>query len=119
MQLNVNLLGFFVATKESRWTLELSPQLSAIGTQADLRTIGGNAQAMQSPTRWHLGAGGSLQAGYALTKHLCIGIYTGMTYLTGQPLDGMPPRRHKANYIWESGLKLGWSFGHKGKEAGK
>lgn len=119
VQLNVNLLGFFAATKESRWTLELAPHLYAVGTKADFRTIAGNAQAMKGATRWHLGAGGNLQAGYALTEHLRLGIYTGMTYLTGQPIDGTPEHRHKANYVWESGLRLGWSFGYKGKEGNK
>lgn len=119
VQLNVNLLGFFHATKGSRWTLELSPQLSAIGTEAAFRTVADNAEVMKGSTHWHFGAGGSVQAGYALTGNLHIGIYTGMTCLTGQPLDGTPEHRHKANYIWESGVKLGWSFGHKGKEVRK
>ena len=117
--LNVNLLGFFTVTKHGRWTLELAPHLYAVGTKADFRTIAGNAGAMKGAARWHFGAGGNLQAGYALTEHLQIGIYTGMTYLTGQPLDGTPEYLHKANYIWETGLKLGWSFGTKEKEGNK
>ena len=32
VQLNVNLLGFFPATRDGRWTLELAPRLAAIGT---------------------------------------------------------------------------------------
>lgn len=121
IQLNVNLLGFFAATRRSRWTLELAPHLHAVGTKADFRTLGGNATAMKGTAHWHLGAGGNLQAGYGLTEHLRISIYSGITYLTGKPLDGTPSHRHKANYIWESGLRLGWSFGntHKGKEAAK
>lgn len=117
VQLNVNLLGLFATTEGSRWTLELSPQLSAVGTKATFRTIADNAGAMKGATRWHFGAGGNVQAGYAITCNLNLGIYTGITYLTGKPLDGTPEHLHKANYIWESGLKLGWSFGHKGKEA--
>lgn len=119
VQLNVNLLGLFATTKRSRWTLELSPQLSAVGTKATFRTIADNAGAMKGATRWHFGAGGNVQAGYALTGHLHISIYTGITYLTGKPLDGTTEHLHKANYIWESGLKLGWSFGEQRKEAGK
>lgn len=115
VQLNVNLLGFFAATKHSRWTLELAPHLYAVGTEAEFRTLAGNAQAMKGATRWHLGAGGNLQAGYALTEHLRLGIYTGLTYLTGQPLDGTPGHLHKANCIWESGLRIGWSFGNTNK----
>ena len=118
-QLNVNLLGFFAATKGSRWTLELSPHLYAAGTTADLSSIARDAEVMAGQAKWHLGAGGNLQAGYAVTDRLHLGIYTGLTYLTGQPVSGTPENLHKANYIWESGLKLGWSFGHKRKEANK
>ena len=94
-QLNVNILGFFH------------------------RTIDGGASVFNDGTRWHFGAGGNLQAGYAVTCHLNIGIYTGITWLSGDPLDGTPERLHKANYIWESGLKLGWRFGKQGKEGSK
>ncbi len=55
---------------------------------------------------------------YAVTRHLHIGIYTDITWLSGEPLDGTPERLHKANYIWES-LRLGWRFGKQGKEASK
>lgn len=119
VQLNANLLGLFDATRGCRWTLELAPHLYAVGTKADFRTLGGHAGAVKGAARWHLGAGGNLQAGYAVTEHLHLGIYTGITYLTGRPLDGTPSHRHKANYIWESGLKLGWSFGPEGKEANR
>ena len=119
VQLNVNLLGFFNRTKTGRWTLELSPQLSAIGTKAAFRTIADNAVAMKGATRWHFGAGGNLQAGYAITGHLHIVLYTGLTYLTGKPMDGLPAYRHKNNFVWESGLRLGWRFGNNGKEVRK
>lgn len=119
VQLNVNLLGLFATTEGGRWTLELSPQLSAIGTKATFRTIANNVGAMKGATCWHFGVGGNVQAGYTIIHNLNLGIYTGITYLTGKPLDGTPEHLHKANYIWESGLKLGWNFGHKGKEAGK
>jgi hypothetical protein len=118
-QLNVNILGFFHRTRDSRWTLEVSPLLTAYGTKAEYRTIDGGASVFNDGTRWHFGAGGNLQAGYAVTCHLNIGIYTGITWLSGDPLDGTPERLHKANYIWESGLKLGWRFGKQGKEGSK
>lgn len=119
LQLNVNILGFFRSTRDGRWTLEVSPLLAAYGTKAEFRTIDGGDAALKGGTRWHLGAGGNIQAGYGITRNLRLGIYTGVTYLTGQPLDGTPEHLHKANYIWESGLRLGWSFGKQGKEASK
>lgn len=115
VQLNVNLLGLFEYTKQSRWTLEVSPLLAAVGTKATIKTISENADVLKGSTDWHLGAGGNLQAGYRITKNLGVGIYSGITYLTGNRMDGVPEYRHKNNYIWESGVRIGWTFGKCGK----
>lgn len=118
LQLNVNILGFFNQTKHGRWTLEVSPLLAAVGTRATVSAVSDGAEAIKGSTRWHLGAGGNLQAGFQATKHLNIGIYSGLTYLTGKSMDGMPEYRHEANYVWESGIKIGIRFG-KGSRGGK
>ncbi len=115
LQLNVNVLGFFNKTKDSRWTLEVSPLIAAVGAKATVSAISDGAEAVKGDTRWHLGAGGNLQAGYQLTRHLNVGVYSGITYLTGDRMDGMPEFRHEANFVWESGIKVGIKFG-KGKK---
>ncbi len=116
VQLNVNVLGFFNKTKHSRWTLEVSPLLAAVGTKATVKTVDSNTEVAKGSNRWHLGAGGNLQAGFQATKHLNIGVYSGITYLTNDRMDGMPEHCHKANYVWESGIKVGFTFG-KGKKS--
>lgn len=116
VQLNVNVLGLFDKTKASRWTLEVSPLLAAYGTQADFQNMASGQTVYEGTTHWHLGVGGNLQAGYRLSEHINIGIYSGVVHLTGKPLDGTPSHLHKANFIWESGLKIGWNFGKQGKE---
>lgn len=118
-QLNVNLLGFFRATRDSRWSLDLSPHIAAVGTESDFRLVDGKADVLQGGARWHFGAGGNVQASYTFPAGLQLGVYTGMTCLTGEPIDGTPKHLHKANYIWETGLRLGWSFGANGKEDGR
>lgn len=115
VQLNVNLLGLFERTKQSRWTLEVSPLLAAVGTRATIKTISENAEVLKGGTDWHLGVGGNLQAGYRITKNLGVGIYSAITYLTGKRMDGVPEYRHKNNYVWESGVRIGWTFGKCGK----
>ena len=84
LQLNVNLLGFFPKTRHGRWSLELSPHIAAIGTESDFRLTDGKAEVMQGDARWHFGAGGNVQASYTFPVGLQLGIYTGMTYLTGK-----------------------------------
>lgn len=75
VRLNVNLLGFFDRTRASRWLLELSPSLSAIGTKAEIENVSDGNSLVTDNTKWHLGAGGNLQASYRVTRHLSLGIY--------------------------------------------
>lgn len=110
-QLNVNLLGFFRQTRQSRWRLELSPVLAAVGTKADIQTIAEGNSLIKDNTRWHLGAGGRLQASCAITDNLHLGIYSGITALTGKGMVGLAERIHSGNFIWESGLRIGLSIG--------
>lgn len=118
LRLNVNVLGFFTATKNSRWTVELSPEVSAIGSKATIKTISANSEMLKGSSEWHLGLGGNLQAGYRINDRIGVGVYTGLTYMTGSRIDGMPKHLHKDNYLWESGVRLSWTF-NKGKEATK
>ena len=112
-RVHVNLLGLLRNTAHSRWTVAVSPHLYAVTTCADIQTLTENAEVMKGSTRWHLGYGASLQAGYQLTSNLNLGIYSGLTRLSGERMDGMPEHLHKNNFVWESGIRLGISFSKK------
>ncbi len=109
-RVNINLLGLFLQTADSRWDLAVSPHIYAITTKADIQTIADEAKVMKGSTNWHLGYGADLQVGYQLTSCLKLGIYSGLTRLTGERMDGMPEHLHKNNFVWESGIRLGISF---------
>ena len=109
-RVNVNLLGLFHKTANSRWDLAVSPHIYAVTTKADIQTIADDAKVMKGSTNWHLGYGADLQVGYQLTSCLKLGIYSGLTRLTGERMDGMPEYLHKNNFVWESGIRLGISF---------
>ena len=115
-RVHVNLLGLLSNTAHSRWTVAVSPHLYAVTTCADIQTLADNAEVMKGSTRWHLGYGASLQAGYQLTSNLNLGIYSGLTCLSGERMDGMPEHLHKNNFVWESGIRLGISFAKTKKE---
>lgn len=112
-RVHVNLLGLFRHTAHSRWTVAVSPHLYAVTTCADIQTLADHTEVMKGSTRWHLGYGASLQAGYQLTSNLNLGIYSGLTRLSGERMDGMPEHLHKNNFVWESGIRLGISFSKK------
>ena len=112
-RVHVNLLGLLRNTAHSRWTVAVSPHLYAVTTCADIQTLADHAEVMKGSTRWHLGYGASLQAGYQLTSNLNLGIYSSLTRLSGERMDGMPEHLHKNNFVWESGIRLGISFSKK------
>lgn len=112
-RLNVNLLGLFHQTANSRWNLAVSPHIYAVTTKADIQTISDDAKVMKGSTNWHLGYGADLQVGYQLTSCLKLGIYSGLTRLTGERMDGMPEHLHKNNFVWESGVRLGINLSKK------
>ena len=112
-RLNVHLLGLFHQTANSRWDLAVSPHIYAVTTKADIRTIADDAKVMKGSTNWHLGYGADLQVGYQLTSCLKLGIYSGLTRLTGERMDGMPEHLHKNNFVWESGVRLGINLSKK------
>ena len=109
-RVNINLLGLFPQTADSRWDLAVSPHIYAVTTKADIQTISDDAKVMKGSTNWHLGYGADLQVGYRLSSNLNLGIYSGLTRLTGERMDGMPEHLHKNNFVWESGIRLGFSF---------
>jgi len=112
-RVNVNLLGLFHKTANSRWDLAVSPHIYAVTTKADIQTIAEDAKVMKGSTNWHFGYGADLQVGYQLTSCLKLGIYSGLTRLTGERMDGMPEHLHKNNFVWESGVRLGINLSKK------
>ena len=112
-RVNINLLGLFPQTANSRWDLAVSPHIYAVTTKADIQTIADDAKEMKGSTNWHLGYGADLQVGYQLTSCLKLGIYSGLTRLTGERMDGMPEHLHKNNFVWESGVRLGINLSKK------
>ena len=114
LQVNMNVLGFFNRTKDSRWRFELSPAVYAVGTSSDLFTKADNALVAENLNDWHLGYGGRAQVSYAIADNMNIGIYGGFTHLTGNPMDGMP-ELHTTNFIVDAGVKFSFAFGAKSK----
>ena len=112
-RVNVHLLGLFHKAANSRWDLAVSPHIYAVTTKTDIQTIADDAKVMNGSTNCHFGYGADLQVGYQLTSCLKLGIYSGLTRLTGERMDGMPEHLHKNNFVWESGIRLGISFSKK------
>ena len=112
-RVNINLLGLFHKTANCRWDLAVSPHIYAVTTKVDIQTIADDAKVMKGSTNWHLGYGADLQVGYQLTSCLKLGIYSGLTRLTGERMDGMPEHLHKNNFVWESGVRLGINLSKK------
>lgn len=115
LQVNVNVLGIFNRTKDSRWRLDVSPAIYAAGTKSDLMTKADNAIVTEHPNDWHIAYGGMAQASYQITDNIDLGVYGGFTHLLGDAIDGMPAL-HTRNHIIDAGVKMSYRFGKRNNE---
>lgn len=112
MQANVNILGFFDYTKESAWKLELSPAISLVCSNTDIKTKDDNEIVKGNVNNCNFGIGGYTRLSYDMSDNINLGIYGGFTHLTGNPIDAMP-RLHTTNLIMDLGVKISISLGKK------
>lgn len=112
LRLNFNLLGLIPATQDGKWSLELSPAVSALGPSAKVRTAAAK-KTVFCADNWQIGLGGRIQAGYAILPWMNAGLYSGLTFGTGGHIDALPADDHKSNFIWESGVRLTFSIPDK------
>ena len=113
LKFNVDLLQLRSVTANSRWMLHASPMISAVVTSGSIKKISNDAKVLDGATNFHFGMGGELSGGYQITDELSAHIYSGVTYLAGAQFDGLPKYLRKANFVWESGIKLTWNFGKR------
>lgn len=113
LQANFDVLSL-LTKPTTRWSVTLSPQLSAVTTRTKHLATG---YEQEFDRQWHLGLGGQAAVGYRVAKNVGIQLYGGITCLTGNRFDNIPKYHHKSNLMYEAGLKLSYHFGKKGKAA--
>ena len=105
MYFNFNILPIITSTPGS-WTLELSPSVTAFGNSATVYDNTSDSPFVRHSCHWNVGLGCNLSASYRLSPSIGVGIYTGLTFVTGDGIDGMPRYLHNANTVWDSGIRL-------------
>ncbi len=106
LQANMDLLSL-VTKPGCRWSLNVSPQISAVTTKTTL--VAPNKE-QQHPSQWHFGYGGEASVGFQISKTIGAALYGGITCLTGQRFDNIPIHAHKSNLLWDAGVKLSFSL---------
>ncbi len=111
LQANINLLGFFPATRDSKWSFTLFPKVAALLTQATLYEKGSGDKAFGTHGSPHWGYGGGASVGYRLTEKLHVALYGQALQLTGEDIDGMPRHEFEQHFTTEVGAKIGFALG--------
>lgn len=121
VRFNFNILGLFATTRQSGWTLELSPKVALYGSRPEIKHIADASPFIKrEKSDWHFGYGADLQTSYRVIDHLKIGITTGITGLTGARIDGIVHSAHKSNFVWDTSVRLIYEFGgHSGRNSSK
>ena len=116
MQANFNVLSL-LTQPACKWSVTLSPQLSAVTTHTKHLATGSSSGAgsqgkyeQEFSRQWHLGLGGQAAVGYRVARNIGLQLYGGITCLTGSRFDNIPEHCHKSNLLWEGGVKLSYHF---------
>lgn len=110
-QVNFDVISLLYK-RYTRWSINLSPQLSAVHTSTDIEAADGNKITFSGSesSQWHLGLGGQVAAGYKFSKTIGVQLFGGITCLTGSRFDMIPKYYHKSNLIYEGGLRLTYNI---------
>ena len=111
LQANFDVLSL-ITKPGTRWSVTLSPQVSAVTTRTKHLATG---YEQQYSRQWHLGLGGQAAVGYRVARNVGLQLYGGITCLTGSRFDNIPKHCHKSNLIYEAGLKVAYHFGKSSK----
>ena len=114
MHINVNILPLFVSSP-SRWSVTLSPGITAQGSKATIYQNDNHSKFISRPADWHLGLACRLHVDYAVKPDVSLGLYTSLSYITGDGIDGFPRFYHTANTIWDTGLRITYNFKKGGR----
>lgn len=99
--LNVDLVSIW--KEDSRWSALVIPAIYAVWSSAKVKQ---GAVEANKTSGLHFGLGADLGVQYMITSQWGVRLTTGITYITGKPIDAMPRTEHKSNYVWNTGLKV-------------
>lgn len=115
LHLNVDLLPLLVSSSPSRWSVTLSPGITAQSSKATIYQIDNHSKFISRPADWNLGLACRLHVDYAVKPDVSLGLYTSLSYITGDGIDGFPRFYHTANTIWDTGLRITYNLKKGGR----
>lgn len=94
--LNIDLISIW--NENARWSVLVSPAIYGVYSSAALKQLS-TGKSVSDDSSFHLGVGADLGVSYQITNRLGLRLTTGINYLTGKSMDGLPKEEHKANYV--------------------
>lgn len=101
--LNFDLVGIW--KENSRWSALVMPAVYGVVSTADVKLLSANEK-VRNESAFHFGVGTDLGVGYMVTPCFGLRLKTGISLLTGKPMDAMPKAEHKSNYVWNTSLQV-------------
>lgn len=114
LHFNINMLPLVISSP-SRWSVMLSPGITTHSSKVTIYSTADDSKFLSRPAAWNIGLACRLHVGYAVTSRISAGIYTGLTYVSGDGIDGLPRYIHTANTIWDSGIRVTYNLKKGGK----
>ena len=99
LQPNFNVL----APISKKFSLTLSPQISAVATKTRHKTP---EYTTHFDAQWHFGYGAQAAIGFRTNRKIGINLYGGFTCLGGDRYDNIPEFCHSSNCIFDAGIQI-------------
>ncbi len=104
-KVNFDIVSLFV--KKSVWSGLVSPKISYAQSWANVQNDKITINKESSP---HFGVGVDLSGGYMINSNWGVRLTTGIEYLTGKGVDGMPQCEHNSNTLWNTNASVIYKF---------
>ncbi len=96
-----------ICKTNSRWKAYASPAIGYAWSRANINTSNKHINEYDS---FHLSMGAALSGVYTLNDMWKLGISSGVHYLTGNGIDGMPEMEYKYNIMWSTRINIIYKF---------
>ena len=110
LKANINFINIF-RKSYSKWAVYLSPEVSYIRTNADVKTESTSQTLVKGYCESQPAAGLEVSASYNFNKHFAVKLASGAKFVFDKQFDGLPTHDdHNDNYIWNNTVSFVWRF---------
>ncbi|MDD4820074.1 MAG: OmpA family protein [Flavobacteriales bacterium] len=109
----VDLLRVFKRDNSSSWSVYVAPAIYAVFHSYDIKHADTKQVMIKGKASTSVGLGGDIAVGYKVNNNISLRLKTGIMWINGKEMDGIPEIYIDRNYVWNTGIDIIWNFTSK------